>query len=161
MHSLARQPVVADPAMERNFADLHPWQSGALLAAGFAALFAMTFAPWPFAFVILGPAAFLLFVLIIYCGAVAALAWPGAGDKRRALLGRFALALLIGSAAWPAGEIVNPLLDGLWKGLAGVLAVLAICGGAGFLAWWQLQRFARRNGMLRLVSAGAADPQLD
>jgi hypothetical protein len=160
MHSLARQPTAANRETERGYADLHPWQTAALVAAGFAALFAMIFAPWPFEIVTLGPVAFLLFVLILYCGGVTAIAWRGAGGRRRALLGRFGLALLIGLAAWPAGEVVNAFLGDLWKGLAGVLAVLAICGAAGYLAWWQLKHFARRNGMLRLVPVGKGGPQL-
>lgn len=152
MHALAREPMTSAEPVERTLADAKSWHVGLLVCASMAALFATMFTERVFADGLpvaqpgLGLLAFLIF---LSSGTVLVTALPNTGPSKAALLARFGLSLLIGLAGYAAYGAVYSRFDGEQPGLAVFVAMIAVHAAVPTLGWWQIKRFARREGLLQ------------
>jgi hypothetical protein len=152
MHALAREPMTAAEPVERTLADAKSWHVCLLVFGSMAALFATMFTEriladgW-----LVAPPGFglLAFLIFLSSGAVLVTASPDAGNRKAALFARSGLSLLIGVAGYAAYGAVYFRFDGVQPGLVVVIAMIAVHVGAPTLGWWQLKRFARREGLLQ------------
>ncbi len=152
VHALAREPMTTAEPAERTLADAKSWHVGLLVCAGMAALFATMLTERVLASDLpVAPPGFglLAFLIFLSSGAVALTALANAAERKVALLARFVLSLLIGLAGYAAYGAVYFQFDGEQTEWIVIIAAIAVHLAAPTLGWWQLKRFARREGLLQ------------
>ena len=90
-------------------------------------------------------------LIIVLSGGVVLLAWPHSGTQKPFFIARFGISILIGIAGYLVFAAVYHHDRGPSPSSVQALVLIAVYIIAPAIGWWQLRRFARQYGMLRLA----------